>query len=283
MGKWLVRGGSILALVGFFLPGVLVSCSVPGTGGFLNSDTTYSLADLANESLLKQGILFLIPILLLLSLIFSFFPLNGDAPLPRWNGSLLGQAAGFLASVGLLGGSLLNLSQQASRAGNLPFSFIDLSQAIEIQPRLGLFIFAGGYLGMLAGLILQLARPTRPKMAAYSGYPAQAAPGMGVAPPLAAAHLPCSLELIQPGIAPAVVTLIGDHFMLGRGEGSDILLTDLSVSRQHAFLYFFEGRWHIEDRGSTAGMVVNGRPMRVAHLTAGDQIQLGRVTLILRG
>ena len=113
MGKWLVRGGSILALVGFFLPSVLVSCSVPGTGGFLNSDTSYSLADLANESFIKQGILFVIPVLLLVSLIFSFLPLSGDTPGSRWNASLLGQAAGFLASIGTLVISLLDLSRQA--------------------------------------------------------------------------------------------------------------------------------------------------------------------------
>ena len=56
------------------------------------------------------------------------------------------------------------------------------------------------------------------------------------------------------------------------------MLADANVSRKHAEIRPSGGGWLIEDRGSTNGVRINGRPIDGPHpLEAGDRIDLGTV------
>ncbi len=75
---------------------------------------------------------------------------------------------------------------------------------------------------------------------------------------------------------------------IGRGEDSDILIADQSVSRKHVQItcrkLFKEGdsenvKVVLQDLGSKNGTLVNYRPVRTVVLKPGDKICLGRVIL----
>lgn len=63
---------------------------------------------------------------------------------------------------------------------------------------------------------------------------------------------------------------------IGREAFNDIVLYDPEVSRNHALIRFHEGRFVIEDLGSTNGTFVNGRRITApAPLHNGDAIDMG--------
>jgi len=66
-----------------------------------------------------------------------------------------------------------------------------------------------------------------------------------------------------------------EEMLLGRQSGCDVLLSDLSVSRRHARLFFRDGSWVIQDLGSTNGTRVNDVLVGRCELHPGDQIRLG--------
>ncbi len=70
--------------------------------------------------------------------------------------------------------------------------------------------------------------------------------------------------------------------VIGRGEGSQVRLTDVGISRQHARLEFDGGRVVLTDLGSTNGTTVNGSRVNAATLQHGDVVQLGTTTLTFR-
>ena len=66
---------------------------------------------------------------------------------------------------------------------------------------------------------------------------------------------------------------------VGREPGNVVRIDDDSVSARHALLRHENGRWWLEDLGSTNGTFVNeSRVTGRASLQNGDIIQLGRVT-----
>lgn len=66
---------------------------------------------------------------------------------------------------------------------------------------------------------------------------------------------------------------------LGRLPSCDVTLDDPSVSRRHARIAQQDGRWTIEDLGSTNGLRINGQPVGRAQLRDGDRLELGGVAL----
>jgi len=69
--------------------------------------------------------------------------------------------------------------------------------------------------------------------------------------------------------------LTGGRVRLGRGGDNDIVLTDVSVSRNHAEIRRGPDGWHIHDLRSTNGVEVNRVPVRSAPLRPGDRITVG--------
>lgn len=68
---------------------------------------------------------------------------------------------------------------------------------------------------------------------------------------------------------------------IGRSISGDIVLSDNSVSRQHAIVYCLQGKFYIEDIGSTNGTTVNGQPLKErTAISCGDEIRLGITRLL---
>jgi hypothetical protein len=67
---------------------------------------------------------------------------------------------------------------------------------------------------------------------------------------------------------------------IGRGRGSDVVLDDPNVSRQHAEIRPRGGSWVITDLGSTNGSQLNGRRLEGSEvLRSGDELELGASTM----
>jgi len=73
--------------------------------------------------------------------------------------------------------------------------------------------------------------------------------------------------------------LSGDRLEIGRGD-VDIPLTDHTVSRRHAAIERLGSDFWIEDLDSLNGVLLNGRPVKRALLTDGDQLQVGLFKLL---
>lgn len=72
-----------------------------------------------------------------------------------------------------------------------------------------------------------------------------------------------------------------DEIRLGRDRASDIVVSDVGISRHHARIgNDDDGNLFIIDLGSTNGTYVNGEPVEKKPLKDGDRIQLGRTTIM---
>ncbi len=66
--------------------------------------------------------------------------------------------------------------------------------------------------------------------------------------------------------------LIGDH------KNSDLIIPDKSVSHYHAFLFIdSDGGAKIIDLGSRNGVYINGKKIKDAYISAGDELTIGSV------
>lgn len=76
--------------------------------------------------------------------------------------------------------------------------------------------------------------------------------------------------------------LTGGTTVLGREAINDIVLQDPEVSRRHAQITFQDGRYYIEDLGSTNGTFINKRRISVpTWLNNGDVIEMGESLSII--
>jgi adenylate cyclase len=73
--------------------------------------------------------------------------------------------------------------------------------------------------------------------------------------------------------------LTGGRVRIGRGSDNDIVLADVSVSRNHAEIRRGPDGWHIHDLQSTNGVEVNRVAVRSAPLRPGDHITIGAFEL----
>lgn len=93
--------------------------------------------------------------------------------------------------------------------------------------------------------------------------------------------LHCRLIFRNGPFARRAFMLHQDVTTIGRGMGSDVLLQDQTISRQHARLTFMGGQWIIEDVNSSNGVFVNNkrirRPLALAH---GDLVRCGDVECV---
>ncbi len=67
---------------------------------------------------------------------------------------------------------------------------------------------------------------------------------------------------------------------IGREEGNSLRLNDERVSRFHAKVQMEDGDIIITDLDSTNGTRVNGQPVQIRRLRAGDQVTVGRTILL---
>lgn len=69
------------------------------------------------------------------------------------------------------------------------------------------------------------------------------------------------------------------QLLVGRSSGCDVVLSDPTVSRTHARLILRDGRWVLQDLGSTNGSRLNGRRVGRCQLRPGDELCLGDARL----
>ncbi len=69
---------------------------------------------------------------------------------------------------------------------------------------------------------------------------------------------------------------------IGRDPGCELMLDNLGVSRRHAQLREVEGKFIVEDLKSTNGVFVNGRRVVSAEVSPGDEIKIGKFSLLLQ-
>lgn len=68
--------------------------------------------------------------------------------------------------------------------------------------------------------------------------------------------------------------------LIGRDDGADLLLPNVSVSRRHARIGLTGGEWVVEDLGSQNGIIVNGKKARRHTLSDRDTLKIGKFTCI---
>lgn len=65
-------------------------------------------------------------------------------------------------------------------------------------------------------------------------------------------------------------------------RGADIVLSDDSISRVHAMIFYDHSGVGIIDMASTNGTLVNGERVKSAMLVEGDAIAIGHSVLVLK-
>ena len=89
------------------------------------------------------------------------------------------------------------------------------------------------------------------------------------------------LVIQRRGRRPQVFRLVQPTVIIGRGKGTDLLLPDISVSRQHAQVDRLDDDGHkIVDLGSQNGTKVNGQKVKEQRLKDGDELQIGKFMLV---
>ena len=86
------------------------------------------------------------------------------------------------------------------------------------------------------------------------------------------------LEILNGGFEGMTYDLGEDEIVIGRNPTTDITLLDEGISREHAMVMYDEDApgFVIEDLASTNGTKVNGKRVRSAPLSEGDEIQIGQ-------
>jgi len=79
-----------------------------------------------------------------------------------------------------------------------------------------------------------------------------------------------------------VIPLVEGSLVVGRTEGADIVLPNVTVSRRHARFTVAEGRVTVEDVASTSGTMVNEeRVQGPVALAPGARVRVGQVVFEL--
>jgi Nif-specific regulatory protein len=74
---------------------------------------------------------------------------------------------------------------------------------------------------------------------------------------------------------------VGPRFTMGRAPTNRIVLKDDLCSREHAEVYFADGRWRLRDLGSLNGTRLNGSAVDTEwELSPNDEIHLGKTQLL---
>ncbi len=105
----------------------------------------------------------------------------------------------------------------------------------------------------------------------------------GAKPAKAKRGIPTSVVVIEGAAEGVSVPLDSAPVTIGRDSSCTIPLTDDYASSQHARLYLHDGRWVVEDLGSTNGTWIDrARITAPTVVPAGVPIRIGRTVLELR-
>src|SRR6478672_10886392 len=141
----------------------------------------------------------------------------------------------------------------------------------KTDPRLAI-----GEFGIQAQLLGEPHGDEEPPQADY-GHTMVYTPEKAAPPPTDAGEPPRGRGLLVFDGRRSVLT--GERTTIGRSRECDIVVDDPNVSRKHAEVRRTIDGWAVVDLGSTNGIKVNGRRVKDAVLSPGDEITLGLISL----
>lgn len=270
--KWLLRIGSFLILLGFFMPAVLVSCNA----GFIEPVQSISLAQMAEY--LNTPFLYIVPILSIVAIILSFLQSSGAA---NALAMLWGQLAVLVVQILTL---LVQIFSLVSQVRNGTFD------TVKVTPTFGtFFIIASAVLYLVAWInekrnftssfeepfvykeTLVVEKANQPNYAPPPSY----SPNYGANARVENARPQPHLVVLAGALQPRQVQISSDNFSVGRATLSQLHLEDPSVSRNHAVFRVSQDVWFIQDQESRGGTFVNGVRTDAIRLNDGDEIGIG--------
>jgi hypothetical protein len=274
--KWLVRTGALLVMLGFFLPSMMVSCSVLGSTAPVGEFSIAQLADASGYGM-NNSSLYLVFVCSLLALVATFISyINRD--LAKYEPMV--EAAFISLSLLVLIFKMMSVNSQLSNG------------AFKIDLRYGAFILLIGYIMAIVGVIMDFSNGEVPSF--QSGFspgrmlvsPEREPPtahdwAVPVAPPVQARPM-ARLEVINGNLHTSMVRVIGPDFSIGRGATNDFVIPDQKVSRTHVRLRFAQGTWFLQDQNSSLGTYVNGQKVQAGRLNPGDQLKIGDIVFVFQ-
>ncbi len=94
---------------------------------------------------------------------------------------------------------------------------------------------------------------------------------------------PRTLAVLEGPLAGQTIALGGEPLVVGRAADNSVVLQDDYVSSRHARFFAQDGRWYVEDLGSTNGTQVGGnRISNQVALQVGTTVRLGKTLLEVR-
>lgn len=121
--------------------------------------------------------------------------------------------------------------------------------------------------------------PPAPVSASPAATPARRSKGRGSR----SAKAPRELVVMAPESLAGITAKLGDELTIGRGSDSTIVVEDSYVSQTHTRVTRRDGRFFVEDLGSTNGTYLNRERVTAPTIVhRGDHLQLGNVVVEIR-
>ena len=89
------------------------------------------------------------------------------------------------------------------------------------------------------------------------------------------------ISLLNDNVKSSSWLLTNGIHKIGRLKSKEIILDDVTVSRNHGFISVEDDDVRITDEGSTNGIFVNGELIEEISLQSGYRIQIGKFNLII--
>ena len=89
------------------------------------------------------------------------------------------------------------------------------------------------------------------------------------------------LSLLNNELMSSSWKLINKDYNIGRSSENNIILDDITVSRNHALISVSKENIKIIDKNSTNGIYINNEIKSECKLKSGDKIQIGKYMLLL--
>ena len=89
------------------------------------------------------------------------------------------------------------------------------------------------------------------------------------------------LSLLNNELMSSSWKLVSKDYSIGRASENNIILDDITVSRNHALIIISEQKVKIIDNNSTNGIYINNEIKSEHELKSGDKIQIGKYSLLL--
>lgn len=94
---------------------------------------------------------------------------------------------------------------------------------------------------------------------------------------------PTRLVVVQGPLSGTTLPLGPSAVLVGRAPSCTLVLDDDYASGRHARFFPQDGRWWVEDLGSTNGTLVDDQPIdRPVQLAAGGQVRIGQTVIELQ-